>query len=96
MSTLADRLAKAMGGRKQVALAKACGVSPPSVNLWLSGGSKRMDGAHLIKACDFLGVRPRWLALGEGPMTDWDSGPETLADLPDLVAWIKKKRPDLL
>jgi transcriptional regulator with XRE-family HTH domain len=73
--TLAQRLTTAMllADRpkvKQTELAAICGVKPPSVNDWLTGKSKRMDGVHLIKAAEFLGVRPKWLAMGVGPMRD--------------------------
>lgn len=72
-TTLQERLALAMAGPpkiKQVELAAACGIRAPSVNDWLTGKSKRMDGVHLIKASEFLGVRPKWLALGVGPMKE--------------------------
>jgi len=72
-TTLAERMARAVAGPpvvKQTELAAACGVKPPSVNDWLTGKTKRMDGVHLIKASEFLGVRPKWLALGLGPMKE--------------------------
>jgi transcriptional regulator with XRE-family HTH domain len=97
MHTFAERLAKAMDGRKQVGLARACGVTSPSVNQWLSGETKRIDGVHLIKACDFLGVHPRWLVLGEGPMMGREPEVAKKVDLPELVVeWLKQCRPDLL
>lgn len=96
MTPLAERLRKALAGRKQIDLAKACGVTAPSVNQWLSGESKRMDAVHLVKACDFLKVRPKWLALGVGPMTDREAETVPLVDLTDLVAWLRANRPDLM
>lgn len=51
----------------QSKLAKKCGVKPPSVNDWLSGKTKNLEGTHLNKAADFFGVSPEWLATGTGP-----------------------------
>lgn len=64
-TTLADRLKEAMQGPPKVtgqALAKACGIKPPSVSDWLSGNTKRMDGVNLIHAAECLRVNPKWLA----------------------------------
>ena len=80
METFGDRLQKAMdqinrervaAGRDQVKkahLAKACGVAPASVTQWISGQTKGMKPENLFAAADFLGIEPRWLATGEGPM----------------------------
>lgn len=69
--TLPERLKEAMAGPPKItgrALAKACGVAPASVSDWLSGKSKTMEGANLVAACEFLKIRPKWLASGTGPM----------------------------
>ncbi len=68
---LKDRLRRAMDGPpkvSQVALAKACGVTGPAVNDWLSGKSKTMRGEYLVAAARFLEVSADWLASGRGPM----------------------------
>jgi len=52
----------------QAALARACGVKPPSVTDWLSGRTKTLAGPNLLKAARFLGVSPDWLASAKGPM----------------------------
>lgn len=68
---LKDRLRLAMEGPppvKQSALADACGISPVSVNDWLSGKSKSLRGKNLMAAANFLHVNPLWLASGRGPM----------------------------
>lgn len=68
-TTLADRLKEAMQGPPKVtglALAKACGIKPPSVSDWLSGNTKSMDGVNLIHAAECLRVNPKWLATGLG------------------------------
>lgn len=69
--TLAQRLKYAMDVLplkkvKGVELARAVGVKPPSVSDWLSGKSKTMEGENLLKASNFLGVDPIWLASGIG------------------------------
>lgn len=71
MTSLAERLTLAMAGPPKVSqaeLARACGISPPSVSDWLSGKTKSMDGANLLKAAKRLQVRPEWLADGSLPM----------------------------
>jgi len=52
----------------QVALARACGIRAPSVNDWLSGKTKTIEGRNLLLAAEFLKVQPMWLATGKGPM----------------------------
>jgi transcriptional regulator with XRE-family HTH domain len=71
MKTLKSRLRAAMEGPPritQASLARACKVSAPSVNDWISGKSQSMDGANLLAAARHLGVTPEWLATGRGPM----------------------------
>lgn len=71
MSTLAERLEKALAGpppKRPADLARACGVKPPSVSDWLSGKTKKMEGANLLAAAEFLDVSYWWLAAGQGPM----------------------------
>lgn len=68
--TLADRLKLAMAGPpriSQAALAKACGVSAPSVSDWCRGVTKSIEGVYLVRAAAFLKVRARWLSEGIGP-----------------------------
>ena len=85
--TLPERLKEAMAGPPKItgrALAKACGVAPASVSDWLSGKSKTMEGANLVAACEFLKVRPKWLASGVGPMRNdqahaWHAAQEPVA-----------------
>lgn len=72
-TTLADRVKLALEGppkRSQVALAKACGIHPVSVNDWVHGRTQTIEGSNLINAAAFLGVSPKWLASGIGPMRD--------------------------
>lgn len=68
-TTLADRLKYAMAGPPKItglALAKACGVSQPSVSDWLNGTTKSLDGVNLVLAAEFLKVNAKWLATGLG------------------------------
>lgn len=68
--TLKDRLKELiepMGRGAQKRLAIACGIDPASVNNWLSGKTKTIEGANLLAAARFLGVSPEWLATGKGP-----------------------------
>lgn len=68
-TTLAERLKSAMAGPPKItglALAKACGVSQPSVSDWLNGTTKSLDGVNLVTAAEFLRVNPKWLATGLG------------------------------
>jgi transcriptional regulator with XRE-family HTH domain len=70
MSTLAERLELALknADKKSADLARACEVKPPSVSDWLSGKTKKMEGANLLMAAEFLNVEPWWLATGIGSM----------------------------
>jgi transcriptional regulator with XRE-family HTH domain len=76
-STLKERMRKAMEGPPRVtgaALARACGIKPPSVSAWLSGHTKSIDGSHLLAAARLLRVRPEWLADGLGHMREPEPG----------------------
>lgn len=79
MSTLQERLRQILDGPpkiSQAALARACGIKPPSVNDWLSGKTKTIEGQNLLLAADFLGVTPKWLATGRGPKHKLPHTPE--------------------
>lgn len=68
--TLSDRLKEKMAGPpkvSQAALARACKVSQPTVNDWLSGKSKTIKGPILVRVAAYLGVSPEWLATGKEP-----------------------------
>lgn len=70
MSTLSERLKEAMelAQVKQVDLARACDVRPPSVADWLTGRTKNIRGANLVAAARVLKVNEAWLADGKGTM----------------------------
>lgn len=85
MSTLAERLQIALAAsphKGQAALARYCGVKPPSVSAWFSGGTKSLEGSNLLKAAEFLGVRPKWLSDGVGPMRADEAAPLPPPPLP--------------
>jgi transcriptional regulator with XRE-family HTH domain len=78
-TTLKERLTLAMKGPPVVRvgeLARACGVKSPSVSGWLSGATKKLEGANLLNAARKLNVNPEWLATGRGPMRLNASGGE--------------------
>lgn len=68
MKTLSDRLKAAMdsAGVTQARLAESIGVAQPSIYKILSG--KTLQSAFIVHMAKALGVRPEWLALGEGHM----------------------------
>lgn len=68
-TTLKDRVNECMeaSGLKNAALAKICGVQPPTSFNWASGKTKNIKGAPLLKAAAAFGVTPEWLASGKGP-----------------------------
>ena len=88
---LKERMRAALNqeGKKltQAGMARACKLSPPSVNDWFSGKSKTLEGENLINAANYLGVNAAWLASGTEPMI----GPQTtkpddpFSDLPDRL-----------
>lgn len=79
MTDLADRLKQAMAGPPEVKpseLARACGIRQPSINDWLNGRTKKLEGANLLAAAECLKVNPWWLANGTGPMRSAMSEPD--------------------
>lgn len=54
--------------RGQAALARACGVKPPSVTGWLNGGGMTDD--NIEKVARYFAVREAWLANGSSPMRE--------------------------
>ena len=68
MSTLSERLEQAMkeANVSQSELATYVGIKQPSVNAWISGKTKKIEGMNLIRASECLGISPEWLATGRG------------------------------
>jgi transcriptional regulator with XRE-family HTH domain len=95
MTTLSERLQIALNrdqSLSQAGLAKACGVKPPSVSDWLSGKTKKIEGANLLMAAQYLSVDAWWLATGKGAIDP--SKPQMKLDIgvhaepwPFTVSW---------
>ena len=71
MTTLKDRfflLHQRRPDISQTDLARAAGVSAPSVSAWISGKAKTMKHVTAVKAAALYGVDVHWLATGEGEM----------------------------
>jgi hypothetical protein len=75
MTTLAERFNLALHAKaaretaaSQADLARYCGVATPSVSNWFTGATTSLKAHTLLLAADYLGVRPKWLLDGTGPM----------------------------
>ncbi|WP_290149561.1 helix-turn-helix transcriptional regulator [uncultured Parasutterella sp.] len=68
MSRLSERIKAAMtaAGISQVALARACNISQPSVASWLNGTTKTLKAETAVAAAKALNVNVRWLVDGTG------------------------------
>lgn len=66
--TLAERIQQRMDtiGINQAELARRTGISPPSVNAWLSGDTKALKAATMMRLATVLQCRPEWLNTGMG------------------------------
>ncbi|WP_376765352.1 helix-turn-helix domain-containing protein [Bordetella hinzii] len=63
-------------GIRQVEVARAAGIKPPSVADWLNGKTKNIRGANLVTVARLLNVSEAWLADGTPPRgrkldSDW-------------------------
>lgn len=74
MLTLSERITYALDELtpkiSQAKLARAVGVSPPSVNDWKSGKTKEIEHDNAVKAAICLGVPYEWLRHGKGAKPD--------------------------
>jgi hypothetical protein len=71
MKTFSERLKFALSyidGGTQASLVRFCQVKPSSVCEWFNERSKSMGGRQLLLASEYLGVNPKWLVDGIGPM----------------------------
>jgi len=70
MIPLSKRVAEAMeySGKSQSEIASFVRISPPSVNDWLSGKTKRLKAETALAAARLMGVSADWLATGKGSM----------------------------
>lgn len=90
MSTLMERMKEMEVTRRgwRAELARHCGVKPPSVSDWFTGKTLSLNAETVIKAAEFLGVRPYWLLTGKGPKypdaKDWPFSQELLTAVKQL------------
>jgi len=70
MQSLADRIriARTEAGLSKAALAKAVGVSGPTVTDWESGKISQLRASNLLRLATVLQVSADWLESGKGPM----------------------------
>jgi SOS-response transcriptional repressor LexA len=93
METWHERLTRARNakGIKKTALAKAVGVSQPTITDWESGEIKKIQGENLLAVCRALDVTPDWLTTGRestSPQTNVHEGPDIRGFVP-LISWIQ-------
>lgn len=77
MDTFSARLEHAIlvCGTSQAEIARSLSVNPSTVNHWCSGRRTPPSGAT-ERIASALGIRPAWLAFGDGEMRD-DTAPST-------------------
>lgn len=78
--------ARKHAGLTQTALAKAAGMSQSAYAEAETTGLKSTYTAQLAAAC---GVRPQWLAVGEGRMLDSDTTEDDLPEVEQLASAIE-------
>lgn len=64
-----DRLkaARDAAGVTDTDISREVGVKNPSVNGWMTGATKTIEGENLLKVCAFLKVAPEWVIFGKEP-----------------------------
>lgn len=69
MNALNERItsARVSAGMSKAALARAVGVSSPTVTDWESGKIKTIEAGNMSKLAAALGVTPDWLLYGKEP-----------------------------
>lgn len=84
-----DRLNRILEERgiKPAELARQCHISRASINGWTNGTTNNPRLDNFFAACDFLRLRPRWLALGHKPMEPQkDDAPPAYTELIRQIA----------
>lgn len=72
-----------LDGKSQAGLAKACGIKAPSVNGWLSGESKMINGANLVASARYLNTTAEWIMTGRGSHNSTSAVREPAAPWPE-------------
>ena len=96
MKSVRERIRQAMerSGTTQEQVAKACNVTPPAVNQWLSGRIKNVNPAYLPGVAASTNTSLDWLMTGKG--TPQRSGTDPLdAAERKLIAAYRKLSPAL-
>jgi phage repressor protein C with HTH and peptisase S24 domain len=72
MKTLQERLILALqqSGLTQTDIWKGCGLTSGTVSQWINKPNTQIKGENLLCAAKILGVNPRWLSSGIGPMRE--------------------------
>jgi transcriptional regulator with XRE-family HTH domain len=72
MTTWNDRLesARIARGISPADLARAVGISAPTMSDWRAGKIRSLNAEHAYKLCKTLHVRMAWLLFGHGAMED--------------------------
>ena len=70
MKTVIDRLREVLDARpdiREIDIARACDIAPPSVNGWLKKGkATTIRSIYVFPLADLLGINARWLCTGKG------------------------------
>ena len=76
MKTVIDRLREVLDARpdiREIDIARACGIRPPSINGWFKGKATTIRSIYVFPLADLLGINARWLCTGKG-RKEIDSG----------------------
>jgi transcriptional regulator with XRE-family HTH domain len=84
--SLGQRLLAALefSGKSQSDLARALDVGRQAIQQMCAGYNDNPSARRIFKIADVLGVSPRWLALGVGPMTDGEKLKPNEQEMVDL------------
>jgi transcriptional regulator with XRE-family HTH domain len=75
-------------------LARVCKISRASMTEWTNGQTKNPRLDNFFAACDELGIRPRWLALGDPPIEPQsDDAPPPFSERVMRIAEMLERRP---
>lgn len=81
-------------------IARACAVKNPSVNGWMTGATKTIEGENLLKVCAFLKTTPEWIIFGKKEEKPKDTAVQyfsyeaELEKLFELLRLFKESGPD--
>ena len=69
MATLTERINEAIkhSSADVADIARACGITPQAVYMWMSGDTKQIMGDYLVELAEITGYEARWIAKELGP-----------------------------